>query len=463
MLNKSIPGLLLAICLLLINLPLMAQSEPGKPLPENVPKLLVKANNTYAAKDYVGFSEAMQALHKLRPYNSDYMYQLVIAQALMNDKSAAYDVMLHMQKQGLAYDFKSLETTANIKGTQVFDYLSDLMNLAAEPMGDSEKVFVLPENIIMPETIKWDESREKFLVGTIADGRIVSVGMDGQVEELIKADNENGLWAVLDLLVDPANNRLWVTSAALPGFSGFNVTDKGRSALFEFDLKTLELVNHHPVPVDGQAHILGNMVLSPEGDILIVDRNLPLVYRKLAGEDKLKAVAGLREMISMRGIAMNDDGSLVYVADREMGIAVVDLKSGRAGGLAVPETLNLGGIDGLYFKDNSLIIIQNGIQPQRVMLLQLDPAGTQVVGVVPMAVAQEDFDYPTYGTIRGSDLYYFANSHWLGSPKPYKAVAVLRSPLNSDKELVNPDMKLYLQKKAEEQRLKSQGEEAKKN
>src|SRR5665811_1835524 len=105
--------------------------------------------------------------------------------------------------------------------------IRDRMNMAAEPMGDSEKVFVLPENIIMPETIKWDESREKFLVGTIADGRIVSVGMDGQAEELIKADNENGLWAVLDLLVDPANNRLWVTSAALPGFSGFDVTDKG--------------------------------------------------------------------------------------------------------------------------------------------------------------------------------------------------------------------------------------------
>ena len=461
--NKLVISLLLASCLLLVNLPLVAQTQPAptksaQALPDNVPGLLRKANEAYAAKDYPTFRDAMAGLHRMRPYNSNYMYQLVMAHALLDEKSKAYDLMLRMQQQGLAYDFNDSDNTINIRGTEVYDYVNDLMKLAGDPMGESEPVFVLPDTVVMPATISWDESRRKFLIGTIAEGSILAVGLDGQVSELLRANDENGLWAVLDINVDQARNRLWVSSASLPGFSGFDPVDKGRSALFEFNLETLELVHRYPVPVDGQAHILGSMALSPKGDIFIADRNLPIIYYKAADEQKLKAIMGLKDMISMRGVAMQPDGRLMYIADREMGIAVVDVESGRHGMLAVPATLNLGAIDGLSLKDNNLFVIQNGISPQRVMRLQLDASGTQVADVAPVAVAQPEFDYPTYGTLQGENLYYFANSQLSGSEKQKKSVVVLRSPLTSGKELVQPNMKLFLetQAKAEKQRAEKQ-------
>jgi len=219
MFKKSSLYFLLATCLLLITTPHLALAQANKALPDNVPQLLKRANQSFIAKDYQEFRNAMVALNKMRPYNSDYMYQLVIANALMNDKSGAYDVMLSMQKQGLSYDFLEAETTANIRGTQVFDYLNELMVLAGDPMGDSETAFVLPESLTTPEAIVWDASRDKFLLGTRAAGSIVAVGMDGQVEELIKADAENGLWAVMDILIDQAGSRLWVTTAAVPEFA----------------------------------------------------------------------------------------------------------------------------------------------------------------------------------------------------------------------------------------------------
>ncbi len=202
------------------------------------------------------------------------------------------------------------------------------------------------------------------------------------------------------------------------------------------------------MPVDARTHILGSMVLSPNGDIFIVDRALPLIYSKSANEQKLKAVLASREMISMRGIAMQADGTLMYVGDREMGIMIVDVKGGRVGRLAVPGTLNLGGIDGLYLWNNNLIVIQNGISPQRVMRLGLDSTGTQVTDVRPLAVAQADFDYPSFGAVRGEDLYYFANRQTKNSEGQLTAVTVLRTPLNSSKELVQPDMKEYLEQRA---------------
>jgi len=458
-LKNSFITLLLAFTLLLGSLPLAAQTETAEELPDNVPALLAKANSAYAAKDYMTYRKVFQRISSMRPNNSEYMYQLVIAHALLDEKRQAYDLMLRMQQHGLSYDFTKTENTANIRGTEVFDYVNDLMVMAGEPIGESELAFTLPESVVFPETISWDESRQKFLIGTLDEGSILAVGEDGQVTELLKANEENGMWAVFDILVDQARNRLWVTSAAVPVFSGFDAVDKGRSALFEFDLKTLELIRRYPVPVDGRPHILGSMALGPKGDIFIVDRVLPIIYGKSADEQKLKAVMASRDMISMRGIAIQPDGSVMYVADREMGILVVDIEGGRAGNLAVPDSLNIGGIDGLYLWDNHLIMIQNGIKPQRVMRLELDPTGTKVITVRPLAVAQAEFNYPSFGTLKGEDLYYFANSRSANTDAQQKAVTVLRTPANSSADLAQPDMQEYLRKRGEKLEAKQRSNE----
>jgi len=461
MLNKSVITFVLAVTLMLASLPVAAQTKTAETLPDNVPGLLATANEALAAKDYLLFRKSLERVHEMRPYNSEYMYQLVIAYSLLDEKSHAYDLMLRMQQQGLGYDFSKSDNTLNIRGTEVFDYVNDMMSQAALPMGESEPVFTLPDNVIMPETMAWDETRQKFLVGTMAEGLVLAVGKDGQVEELLKANDENGMWAVLDILVDQAGKRLWISSAATPEFKHHSPADRGRSALFEFDLETLELIRRYPVPVDGRPHVLGSMAMNPNGDIFIADRALPFIYSKPAGDEKLKAIIASRDMISLRGIALQPDGRLMYVADREMGIMVVDLEDQKAGNLTIPKTLNIGGIDGLYLRDNRLIIIQNGIKPQRVMRLQLDPSGTQVTTVRPLAVAQPEFNFPSFGTLQGEHLYYFANSHWADGEGQPKAVTVLRTPLNANEDLVAPEMQKFLEQ--QRKRAESQSEKVEKD
>ena len=187
MFYRSVITLVMAIALAVSGSPLQAQTAateatPAKPvIPENVPAPLVKANAAYTAKDYQTFRKTLEKLHQLRPNNSEYMYQLVIASALLNEKAPAYEMMLGMQQQGLSYDFTESEHTTSLRGTEVFDYVNELMIIAGNPVGESEPVFVLPENVVMPETIAWDESRQKFLIGTIAEGQVLAVGKDGQV------------------------------------------------------------------------------------------------------------------------------------------------------------------------------------------------------------------------------------------------------------------------------------------
>ena len=453
----------LALCCAIFSLTVNAQAltpaqEKAKAiaaLPDNVPALLVTANEALAEKNYPVFRDAMTKIHAMRPNNGNYMYQLVIAHALLDDKRQAYDLMVRMQQQGLAYDFSATEMTENIKGTEVFDYVNDMMKMSGEPNGESEVAFALPDSVKLPESIVWDETRDTFLIGTVAEGSVLAVDDNGKVKELLAADESNGMWSVFDMLVDAPRNRLWITSAASPKFERYSDNDKGKSALFEFDLKTLEPVAVYPVPVDGKMHSLGNMVMNPDGDIFIVDRVLPIVYKKPAAEAKLTPLLASREMVSMRGIAIQPHGNMMYIADRELGILVVDLKAGKAGKLLTPDTLNIGGIDGLYLWDNHLIMIQNGMQPQRVMRLALDDTGVQVKSVRPLAVSQPDFDFPSYGTIKDDTLYYFNHNQWVDTDGEVKPVKVLKTPVDGEGELEKPDMQDYLNQRGkalEEQR-----------
>jgi len=441
-LNKFITYLIPLLMLAAGNSSLMAQAAQ----PANVPELLATANKAYTEGNHAALGSALERLHEARPYNSEYMYRLVLAYALQDKKTQAYDLMLRMQQQGLAYDFTQTDDSKNIRGTEVFDYVNNLMQQAAKPSGEVSPVFTLPDEVIMPESLAWDPTRNKYLVGTIVEGQVLAVSESGQVEELIRADNENGMWAVLDILVDESRNRLWVSSAAVPGFSNFSPIDKGRSALYEFDLESLELVHRYPVPVDGRPHALGSMTQNMAGDLFIADRALPLVYTKRAGEAKLKGVLAVRGMVSLRDIAIQPDGNIMYIADREMGITVVDFRSKQSGKLSTPETLNLGGIDGMLLWNNHLVVIQNGISPQRVMRLALDASGTKVEAVRPLAVSQPVFNFPSYGAIKGQDLIYFSGSHWPNAGQDNKAISVLRTPLNANEDLVSPEMLLYLEK-----------------
>ncbi|MCW8925412.1 MAG: hypothetical protein OQJ84_04070 [Xanthomonadales bacterium] len=428
--------------------------------PVNVPKLLAAANKAYADGDHATLVSSLERVHQARPYNSEYMYRLALAYALQDNKSRAYDLMLRMQQQGLAYDFTQTDDSKNIRGTEVFDYVNNLMLQAAKPSGEVSAVFTLPDEVIMPESLAWDPTRGKYLVGTIAEGQVLAVSESGQVEELIRADNENGMWAVLDILVDESRNRLWVSSAAIPAFRNFSPIDKGRSALYEFDLKSLELVHRYPVPVDGRPHALGSLAQNMAGDIFVADRALPLIYTRRAGEAKLKSVLAVRDAVSLRDIAMQPDGRIMYIADHEMGITIVDFQSKQSGKLITPETLNLGGIDGMLLWDNHLVIIQNGISPQRVMRLALDASGTKVEAVRPLAVAQPVFDFPSFGTIKEQDLVYLGGSHWQNGQENSEAITVLRTPLNANEDLMSAEMLMFLEK---QKQAEKQQEEADKN
>ncbi|QOC22140.1 hypothetical protein IC757_14105 [Wenzhouxiangella sp. AB-CW3] len=404
-----------AILPLMLVVPMLAgaQEASSPPSGQQLSHWFNQAAQAYESGDHEAWVEATKHLHRLRPYNQDFMTHLVKGHAQTGDLSAAFDMMLSMQQQGLAEDWDSIEAVAPMRNTRLYDHLRDLMHEAGQPFGDVERWSTVDSEVLMPEALAWDAASERMFLGTVRDGRIL-VSDDGERwEDFARPDEVAELQAVFDLVVDAERNALWVATGRVPQFQGEAREDGVRSSLLRFDLESGELDAEFPLSSGSGRNLLGNLALAGNGNLYAADTVAPMVYRFENDDDGLQPFFGHQNFTSLRGLAVDDEDRLLYLADYELGIFVVNL-DGEEGAwkLAVPETLNEGGIDGLYFWDGHLVAIQNGVSPQRVVRLELGSDGLGVTAVAPIAAAAPEFDTPTFGVMDGQYLYFLAVSHW---------------------------------------------------
>ena len=412
---------ILALLLLALAAAAAAQTETETERPplEEMPQAfqvafwLNQAALAYNDEDYEDWAKATEKLHALRPYNQDFMTHLVRAYSQMGDFSRAYSIMLTMQQQGLAENWDEIDDVAPLREHRLYNHLSDLMRDAGDSFGVADRFATLPSSIRMPEAVAFDPDSDRMFVGTVREGHIL-VTEDGENwTEFATPDDNRELMAVFDLVVDSERGHLWVSTGAVPQFKGFRQVDQGRTALLKLDLASGEMISVHRVIPDGKARLLGAMTLASDGTVYAADTRIPTIFRLRPDDEHPQPLFTHDNFTSLRGIALSDDGQLLYVADYELGILVVSTDdASKAWKLAVPDSLNEGGIDGLYWWDNHLIAIQNGISPERIMRFQLGEDGLGVASIAPVAGSLPEFDTPTYGTMSGSTLYFLAGSHW---------------------------------------------------
>jgi sugar lactone lactonase YvrE len=392
-----------------------AQSGPGgQSMPgEQFGQMLQRAARAYQAQDIEAWVEATRQLHELRPYNQDFMRHLVVGHAQLGNLSEAYNMMFKMQQQGLAEDWDAIDAVEPLREHQVYDHVSRLMSEAGEPFGDVRTWSTLGSDYAMPEAMAFDSERGRLLVGTVRDGLIIASENGEDWETLASPETVPQLQSIFDLAVDAERGHLWVATGAAPQYRGEAREDEVRSALLRLDLESGELQQDYPISAGSGRNMLGALALAGDGTVFAADAQAPVVYRLAPGADAVQPYFGHSNFTSLRGMALNADDSLLYIADYELGLFVLDAAGGKqAWQLGVPENFNAGGIDGLNFWNGHLIAIQNGISPQRVVRLELSENGLGVTNVAPLAAAQEAFDTPTFGAMHDQDLYFFAGSHW---------------------------------------------------
>src|SRR5262249_8412650 len=146
----------------------------------------------------------------------------------------------------------------------------------------------LPQADIMPEDIAYVKSLEGFVVSSVQHHGLYRVslpksggprsgGKECEITELPLPD-EARRWPTLAVSFDPRRNALWLTTSAMPGFSGFPAADSGKPSLLEVAAAAGKLLHRFALASSGPA-VLGDMCVTAGGVVYVTDSIGGGVYR----------------------------------------------------------------------------------------------------------------------------------------------------------------------------------------
>lgn len=365
----------------------------------------------YKHKDYLGYLENLQKAVELDPHHPAMRYRLACASALVGNQQEALAHLKRVIETKVYQDLADNPDFDSMRQTPGFQTLAAAMKAIKSPVSHSVAAFHLTEKDLITEGIAHDPVEGEFFISSVHKRKILRSSRRGKTKDFT-APKQDGLGAVLGLKVDPVRRLLWACSTGMTQMEGATEEEKGRAALFKFDLKTGALVKKYPLGAGGAGHNCNDLTIASGGDVYLSDSESGEILLLAAGAGDLKTLVGAGRLKSPQGIVLSPDEKRLFVADYASAIFRVDLAGGEVTSLPGPDNLALMGIDGLILRGDSLIAIQNGINPPRVVRLVLSPGRDRIVSGEILEMNNPLFDEPTLGTVVGKELFYVANSQW---------------------------------------------------
>jgi hypothetical protein len=372
--------------------------------PERLRHLLARMHQAHLHLDWKEYRTESAELVRFLNGSPDAMLELARADARGGHVRAAMQQLTAIAQMGVSQlEVGSSPDFSNLRTQVAFRSILREMAVNAKPVSDSRRAFVIPDAGLLPEDLAFDPSNGRFLLTSVREARIVAIVPGGRLSTFARAPDG---WPMLAIKIDVLHRVLWATEAALTGFHSVPQRDWGRSVILEYDLETARLLRRIEGPAASQ---LGDMTLSPAGDLLVADSNKGGLYL-LRHDDRRLVRLNTNEFVSPMTPAFVSPHQAL-IADYVRGIALLDLGTGRAVWLAMAEKYALEGTDGLYRYQGRLIAIQNGLAPERVMSFTLDAGHARISAQKVIESGTPDLD-PTHGVIVAGSLYYIANSGW---------------------------------------------------
>jgi sugar lactone lactonase YvrE len=294
-----------------------------------------------------------------------------------------------------------------LAGARALVSLRALSAIATSNAGSPQLSFRLPDADMIAEDIAYDAGSAHFLVSSVRHGGIYAASASTRATSIVNpgADSSWGMFAL-----GMARDAIWTTTAALPLAAHYAPADSGKSALLEYDLRTGKLRGRYVAP-DSGAHVLGDLVVGSNGAVYVSDGAGGGVYALAPGSDSLRVLVQPGVFFSPQTPALSSDGTTLFVPDYAIGIAAVSVATGKITWITHSDSLALTGIDGMYTLGRDLIVVQNGVEPNRILRLTLDAPMLRVVRATALARGQSARSL-THATIAGGWLYFITMSGW---------------------------------------------------
>jgi hypothetical protein len=356
------------------------------------------------ATDSKAYLAALLRLHADFPENTRVLRELMSAEEKAGNQKEALGFLSQYAAMGLT--FKSDDKTSPSAAPEIDPKL--VLNRAAVMTG--ARVLKVPDPQLVVEDIALSPQSRHFILTSVHRNKVIECDAAGKCVDIVVSTPESPLDAILAVHTDTRREILWITTAAMSVEDGYRPQNEGHSALLKFDLRSHRLISRYE-PNDGEKHSLGDMTVSSSGDAYVSDSVSGDIYVVRQASDKLQRLVPHGIFISPQTPALNLDETLLYVPDYPGGIGIVHLQSGAVEWVQANRPAALAGIDGLYWTRNGLIAVQNGTEPERIVLFPL-AAYDRIDGFRVIEANWRGLGDPTHGVVAGNDFYFIVNSGW---------------------------------------------------
>lgn len=397
---------------------------------QNFVELFNAATAAYKARDYKAMEARLTEALTLRPAHPAALYNLAAVQTLRNKPESALATLDTLGKMGLSFDPSKDEDFSALAQDARFAEINARLARNREPAGNAFPLFRVFTPTFIPEGIAYDRDTGAYFLGGAHEREIVRLPRSSQSAQDFITPGSGGLWAPLGMQADSSRRLLWVATAAIPQMRNAEPGELGRSAILAYDIDSGRLKRRHPLPDDGAEHVLGDLEVH-RGTIYTTDSKAGVLYELDSTSGKFRALTTPGQLASPQGLALSKDKKTLYVADYTQGLFAWDIEKAELSRLQVADDISVYGIDGLYWYENHLVAVQNGIRPHRVTRFKLDDSGRRVVRARVLAANLPEFEEPTLGVVVGNRFSFVANSQWSRFDKNNKLPPKeqLRSPV----------------------------------
>lgn len=399
---------LLLIALLLLSLS-SAPAQTAAAAPSH-PELRRLAEAAYQRKDFSAARDAYAAALALRPDSPRYLHRLAATQALTGRPDDALATLRRLTALGIASAVERDADFASLQGTPAFNAIRSALAANREPQGHADLLAELPGRTGIIEGIAFRARTSELFLGDVHHRCIWRRDHDGRLTRYTAEDED--LLGVFALAIDEPRRALWAATSAVPEMTGFTKEHQGRASLIEFNLANSELRRVIDLPDDGRDHVLGDLLVTPEGIVYATDSAAPIIWRFSPGDEEPEKFLESPSFGSLQGLVLS--GKTLLVSDYTNGLFAIDLTASTpvARAFTPPPATTLLGLDGLVAAPGGLIAVQNGVTPQRILHLALSPDLAKITAVTVLAAALPHLDDLALVALVNGRPTFIANAGW---------------------------------------------------
>ncbi len=356
----------------------------------------------YRNQDYRGFLENTRKALELNPTSPTMRYNLACALALTDQPDSALAVLMGLAKQGIDFGAAQDGDFASLRDRKEFKEILAMWHSKFSPVNRSRIAFTIDQYDFMPEGMAYDPRSKRFFIGSGRYARVMAVDSLGHTYEFGHLDHDGPVGA-FGMTVDTIRNRLWVVGTASNWQKGYTDEQRGNTAAFGLDLETGETRDIYTFPGGHPDFGINDLTVVKSGDIYVTASS---VYKFTPGNPLPEEIVPIDVAYGTNGIAVTPDDHWLFVGDYPTGVLAVDLTTDTYHWITCPDTLTLAGIDGLYFYENSLVAIQNVMDPWQAIRFFLNDTYTAVDSAKILERGNPDVVEAFTGAIVNDSLYY---------------------------------------------------------